>query len=67
MYEYRYVDTPCFPQETFYGPTLPYVRNYKVRHFGLNAILYEFKTTDATFLNTRRIFICGNEGAMRRR
>jgi hypothetical protein len=65
---YRYVDMLCFPQETFcYVPNLPYVRNFKVRYFGLNAILYELKTIDATFLNTRRIFICGNEGAMRRR
>lgn len=46
---YRYVDMLCFPQETFcYVPTLSYVRNFKVRYFGLNAILYELKTTDAT-------------------
>jgi len=65
---YRYVDTPCFPQETFcYVPTLPYVRNFKVRCFGLNAILYEVKTTDTAFINTGRNFICWNESAMRRR
>lgn len=39
---YRYVDTPRFPPENFcFVPTLPYVRNFKVRYFGLNAVFYE--------------------------